>query len=101
MFKATFNNISVISWRSVLLVEKAGVPPENTTYQRKSQTNLSHERDSNSKRFWRNALIADVEQEWLTLLEHMRLPQVFSEVGVLVFCVIFCRSLFVLCPFFI
>ena len=27
---ATFNNISVISWRSVLLVEKIGVPGKNT-----------------------------------------------------------------------
>jgi hypothetical protein len=26
---ATFNNISVISWRSVLLVEEKGVPGEN------------------------------------------------------------------------
>jgi len=26
MFNATFNNISVISWRSVLLVEETGVP---------------------------------------------------------------------------
>jgi hypothetical protein len=35
-FNATFNNISVISWRSVLLVEETGVPRENhrftTTY---------------------------------------------------------------------
>ena len=30
VFNATFNNISVISWRSVLLVEEAGVPGENT-----------------------------------------------------------------------
>jgi hypothetical protein len=29
VFNATFNNISVISWRSVLLVEEAGVPGEN------------------------------------------------------------------------
>ena len=29
MFNATFNNISVISWRSVLLVEEIGVPREN------------------------------------------------------------------------
>jgi len=29
VFKATFNNISVISWRSVLLVEETGVPEEN------------------------------------------------------------------------
>jgi len=28
-FKATFNNISVISWRSVLLVEENGVRGEN------------------------------------------------------------------------
>jgi hypothetical protein len=30
MFNATFNNISVISWRSVLLVEETGVPEETT-----------------------------------------------------------------------
>ena len=29
VFNATFNNISVISWQSVLLVEKPGVPREN------------------------------------------------------------------------
>ena len=29
MFNATFNNISVISWRSVLLVEETRVPEEN------------------------------------------------------------------------
>jgi hypothetical protein len=29
MFNATFNNISVISWRSVLLVKETGVPGEN------------------------------------------------------------------------
>jgi hypothetical protein len=29
IFNATFNNISVISWRSVLLVEETGVPGEN------------------------------------------------------------------------
>jgi hypothetical protein len=29
MFNATFNNISVILWRSVLLVEETGVPVEN------------------------------------------------------------------------
>ena len=28
-FNATFNNISVISWRSVLLVEETGDPGEN------------------------------------------------------------------------
>ena len=29
MFNATFKNISVISWRSVLLVEETGGPGEN------------------------------------------------------------------------
>ena len=29
VFNATFNNISVISWRSVLLVEETGLPREN------------------------------------------------------------------------
>jgi hypothetical protein len=29
VFNATFNNISVISWRSGLLVEETGVPGEN------------------------------------------------------------------------
>jgi hypothetical protein len=28
-FNASFNNISVISWQSVLLVEETGVPEEN------------------------------------------------------------------------
>jgi hypothetical protein len=29
VFEATFSNISVISWRLVLLVEETGVPREN------------------------------------------------------------------------
>jgi hypothetical protein len=29
MFNTTFNNISAISWRPVLLVEETGVPREN------------------------------------------------------------------------
>jgi hypothetical protein len=29
VFNTTFNNISVISWLSVLLVEETGVPGEN------------------------------------------------------------------------
>jgi hypothetical protein len=30
VFNATFNNISVASWRSVLLVEETGVPGKTT-----------------------------------------------------------------------
>jgi len=29
VLNATFNNISVLSWRSVLLAEETGVPGEN------------------------------------------------------------------------
>jgi hypothetical protein len=29
VFKATFNNISVILWQTVLLMEETGVPGEN------------------------------------------------------------------------
>ena len=32
VFNATFNDISVISWRSVLLVEETGGPGENNPY---------------------------------------------------------------------
>ena len=39
IFNSTFNNISVILWRSVLLVEETRVPRENHL---KSLTNLSH-----------------------------------------------------------
>ena len=31
VFNATFNNITVISWQSDLLVEESGVNPEKTT----------------------------------------------------------------------
>ena len=41
MFKATFINISVISWRSILLVEETRVPGENPPTWRKSLTKLS------------------------------------------------------------
>jgi hypothetical protein len=32
VFNATFNNISVILWRTVLMVEESGVPGENNMY---------------------------------------------------------------------
>jgi hypothetical protein len=55
VFNATFNNISVISWRSVLLVKETGVPGENhrpvaSHWQHLSHNVISstrpHERDS-------------------------------------------------------
>ena len=62
VFNATFNNISVISWWSVLLVEKTGIPRENYLHVHVSVASHSqtlsykvvsstpcHERDLNSQ----------------------------------------------------
>ena len=40
VFNTTFNNISVISWRSVLLVEETEGPVEKPPTYRKSLTNF-------------------------------------------------------------
>ena len=42
MLNATFNNISVISWRSVLFVEVTGGPRKKPQTCRKSLKTLSH-----------------------------------------------------------
>jgi hypothetical protein len=42
LFNATFNNISVRSWRSVLLVEETGVPGENQRPPASNWQILSH-----------------------------------------------------------
>jgi len=42
VFNATFNNISVISWRSVLLVEETGVPEQNHRPTASHWQTLSH-----------------------------------------------------------
>jgi hypothetical protein len=42
VFNVTFNNISVISWRSVLLVEETGVPGENHQPAASHWQTLSH-----------------------------------------------------------
>jgi len=61
VFNATFNNISVISWQSVLLVGEKGVPGENhrpvaNYWQTLSHNVVSstpcHERGSNSQHSW-------------------------------------------------
>ena len=55
LFNATFNNISVISWRSILLVEEIGENHHHVASHRQTLSHnvLSstphHERDSNSK----------------------------------------------------
>ena len=61
VFNATFNNISVILWRSVLLVEENGEPGENhhpvTSYRQTLSHNVvssisHHERSSHSQHQW-------------------------------------------------
>jgi hypothetical protein len=42
VFNAPFNNISVISWRSVLLMEKTGVNGENHRHATSYRQTLSH-----------------------------------------------------------
>jgi hypothetical protein len=43
VFNTTFNNISVISWRSVLLVEETGVPGENLSQVADKTSSSSHQ----------------------------------------------------------
>ena len=49
-FNATFNNISVISWRTVLYVEETGVPGENYQPAASHSQTLSHNVASSTPR---------------------------------------------------
>jgi uncharacterized protein (DUF885 family) len=50
VFNTTFNNIPVISWWSVLLVEETGVPGENLSeFHKVVSSTPRHERDTNSQ----------------------------------------------------
>ena len=68
VFNATFNNISAISWRSVVLVEETGVSGENhraaanywSTLSHNVLSTSRHERDSNWQLLLWYALIAYV-----------------------------------------
>jgi hypothetical protein len=69
VFKASLSNISVISWRSVLLVEETRVPGENqqptaSNWQTWSNNVVSstprHQRDSNYQLYWWYALITQI-----------------------------------------
>ena len=83
---ATFNNISIISWRSVLLIEETGVPEENNRpatshWQTLSHSVVSstscHELDSNSSTLvvicvlWTNSsmFVLNFEQGNFSLME--------------------------------
>jgi hypothetical protein len=54
VFKATFNNISVISWRSVLLVEETRVPGKNHCPVASHLQTLSH-----------NVVLSTPHHEWV------------------------------------
>ena len=55
VFNATFNNISVISWRSVVLVEETGVPGENHRPVASHLQTLSHNLVSSTPRHERSS----------------------------------------------
>jgi len=55
VFKVTFNNISVISWQSDLLVEENGVPGENHRPVASHWQNLSHNTVSSTPRHERGS----------------------------------------------
>jgi hypothetical protein len=55
VFNDTFNNFSVISWRTVLLVEEIGVPWENHRPVASHWQTLSHNVISNTPRYERDS----------------------------------------------
>jgi hypothetical protein len=55
MFNATFNNFSVILWRSILLVEKTGLPGENPLLAASYCQTLSHIVVSSTPRYERGS----------------------------------------------
>ena len=59
VFNATFNNISVISWRSVLLVEETGIPGENHQPVASHRQTLSHNVSSTCQNSHINEVIYD------------------------------------------
>jgi hypothetical protein len=50
VFNATFNNVSVIAWCSVLLLEKTGVPEENHRPVASNWQTVSHNAVSSTPR---------------------------------------------------
>ena len=61
VFNATFNNISVISWRSVLLVEETGVPRGN------HRTVTSHGQTLSN-----NVVLSSITKKLMNTFEHIQ-----------------------------
>jgi hypothetical protein len=59
VFNATFNNISIISWQSVLLVEETRVPGENHRPVVSHWQTLSHNVVSSTRQQWPHNLTID------------------------------------------
>ena len=64
MFNATFNNILVISWRSVLLVEETWVPGENHWPVASHWQTLSHNVVSSGDRHWLHTAIGSYKSNY-------------------------------------
>jgi hypothetical protein len=67
VFNATFKNISVISWQSVLLVEETGVAGENHDLSQVTYKLYHLTMGLNSQLWWLKALIAQVVENPTTI----------------------------------
>ena len=106
LFNATFHNISVISWWSVLLVEERG---ENQRYVASHWQTLSHnaesstpryERGSNSQLKWWKALMAQVvvSVNYHTIMNTMDLYFKWNETEL--YCTLLIKGCFILMMIF-
>jgi hypothetical protein len=68
VFKATFNNISAISWWSVLLMEKTGVHGENHRHIASHWQTVSHNVASSTPRHGRDAMVLEYVLAYMTCL---------------------------------
>ena len=65
VFNATFNNISVVSWWSVLLMEETRVPEENHRPVTSHWQTLSHVVSSTSYHEWIQTRNFSSDRHWL------------------------------------
>ena len=84
VFNATFNNISAISWWSVLLVEETGVTGENHRHSTSHWQTLSHkvvwpERDSNSQLYWWRIILGVTDRSTVTLPSPIYISYILSS----------------------